>query len=115
MGRGKGRGKGGGTPRPRKSRKKTENLMSFPLPPPQENMNVPPDVVGMMPPMMQHDEGSMSMQGMPVLEPEQPHSLVEPNVSAETSVFNFTEDEEPPPPLHPRDVDGSGKKPKTPR
>lgn len=118
-GKGKGRGKGSGTPRVRKSRKKNEDVPQMIFPPQlQETIHVPPieesgdisDNTHYPPPSNQVDgqervESEVDNDDPPVLEPCNVPPI------ADNSVFNFTEDEEPPPPLH-----GDGlKKSKTPR
>lgn len=122
IGRGKGRGKNTGTPRPRKSRKKVvADAMQYPMPP-VENMNIPADSFGMM--SHPHNQGipqvdDVSLSGVPgSLMDTSDQSAAEQSGNStqlppETSIFNFTEDEEPPPPLHCRDLDG--KKLKSPR
>lgn len=118
-GRGRGRGRGSGTPRARKSRKKNAEEPPLMFPPHlQENMNLlPPPMEGVVlsesqefPVEVPEEAADVDDDLPPVLEPcnVAPPPLVE---SEDNSVFNFTEDEEPPPPLH-----GEGlKKGKTPR
>lgn len=122
MGRSKGRGKNTGTPRPRKSRKKAAaDNMQYPMPP-GDSMNVTADIVGMM--SHSHNQGipqvdDVSLSGVSgSLMDTSDQSAAEQSGNStqlppETSIFNFTEDEEPPPPLHCRDLDG--KKLKSPR
>lgn len=114
-GRGKGRGKGSGTPRARKSRKKNDDQppMIFPLQL-QENLNMPPMDVGVNMLDNPHYTSTPIPEPEPEVDNDEPPILEPCNVTppeADNSVFNFTEDEEPPPPLH-----GDGlKKGKSPR